>query len=266
MNLPKAVKCVGKTDGKQQIYIEDYALQYLKYCRKMAEKHPATEWDDRQFAAYGYYDETDGRVYYVIYLLLPAAGSDLIRSEETAPYQLLGNVRLKTDPDRARVICAFREIHGGQEMAGGYSVFYDENNGMKEYLGQYFEDQQFLEADSRSAAQTAGTMGAEISGTAWKAYGKIPGNQWKDHRKASADRRAAGRTPEPYSVYLPVRVAVLGLLMIICVLAVTTVNDYERLHDFVKKAVYTGGIMEEVTGDRYGEDQKLSSVQGEREN
>ena len=321
MKLPKAVRCVGKTDGKQQIYIEDYALQYLKYCRKMAEKHPAaTDWADRQFAAYGCYDETESREYYVIYLLLPAAGSDLIRAEETAPYQLLGNVRVKTDPGRKRAICAFREIHSGQEIAGGYSVFYDENNGMKEYLGQYFE-QQLWENECIPAEQDDGTMSAEISGaarkgyrkisgtawkdhgkrseiqwedhrtipetawkdhgkrsgiqwedhrkipeTAWKDHGKRSGIQWEDHRKIPADRRAAGRNTEPYSVYFPVRVAVLGLLMIICVLAVTTVNDYERLHDFVKKAVYTGGIMEEVTGDRYGEDQKLSSVQGEREN
>ena len=50
---------------------------------------------------------------------------------------------------------------------------------------------------------------------------------------------------ERVSLYLWIRIAVVGILIVFCAIAVTTVDGYDKISNFVQAAVRTGEMIDE---------------------
>lgn len=127
MQLPDIVKQIGKTDGKERVYIEDYVYTYLHETGKKTAGRQRTF--PMRVALFGHAFRKEGRKYYLIYgaadvieELENGKNEEQIRKEYFAEYELIGYVNI---------------YGGGQRMPGrkeGYYIFYEKNEPMQNYL------------------------------------------------------------------------------------------------------------------------------------
>ena len=131
-------------------------------------------------------------------------------------YEILGRVDMELwgrENDECQGI--FMGSRRDGQALTGYYLFYDENEGMKEHLGRCYA--------------------ADLNKT------------------GIVQRLQPIKIKRENAVYIRIRIAVLCILAIICAMAVTTVNGYGKLNDFIQKAAYTGRLLEKPIGDESGE-------------
>lgn len=221
MKLPEVTALVGTIEGSRVIYIEDYALQYLKALRK------EEGMGEDKFVLYGRRGRDADKEVYIIYGICSQEEWQYGRGEEGRRYEWIGSLGRKgrnEEGEPGRMELFGKE--GDRRSLDGYYIFYDADDGMKERLGKYYE-----KSLNRSRGQQ--TMG----------------------KKAELVALSSEEQTERASPYIWIRIAVTAILIIFCAIAVTTVNKYDKINDFVQAAVHTGEMMEESAemNERTGE-------------
>ena len=213
MGLPEIASQTGTIDNDRIVYIEDYALQYLKMIRRTE----AAEED--KFVLYGKREKSLEKATYIIYGICRQGEERQYCSEKA--YDCIGCLDLKVwgdGEDFCRNILLGTENEG--EPADGYYVFYDADDKMKECLGQYYEES-INRSRYISQREQTGRELAELVALS---------------NKEQNDR---------IMLYIWIRIVVTGMLIIFCAIAVVTLNDYGKMDDFVQTAIQTSELIEE---------------------
>ena len=213
MALPKAVRLAGTVGQTEKVYVEDYVLQYLTICEE-EETEPGGE-----TVLYGR-KEWEGRTRaYLIYGIYRQTGQDRPEKKFCGKYNRLGYI----NPATGAIVL---DDWGEGKTLEGYYVFYDADEKMKDFLGDCYEKQLRL--------RNGKTMSTD-SGQPDEAGMKTPAELVALSR---ADREKV-RSP-----FLWIRMAVLCIFIVFCAIAVTTVNGFEKLNDFIQTAVLAGEMMD----------------------
>ena len=216
MELPKAAGKVGVIEDDKVIYIEDYALQYIKVLRQKGFIK------EDKYLLYGKKDKKSGKEWYIIYgICRLEEESRLWMKEDGNGYEWIGNVDTalweREGSGCDGILVGTKE--GGQPIKG-YYIFYDADDKMKDCLSGYYE-----ESMSRSRY--------------------IPQRETEIGTKAELVALSSKEQPAEVSLYLWIRIAAIGILVVFCAIAVTTINGYDKISNFVQAAVRTSEIMEE---------------------
>lgn len=211
MELPEAVGLIGAMEDDRIIYIEDYVLQYLKALGK------EERMGEEKFALYGKRGKSSGKEVYIIYGICRQGDLQFYQKETGKGYEWIGSLeaeRWKSEEDFGRIILT----GNGKDRRpiNGYYIFYDADDKMKERLGEYYE-----ESINRSR------------------YKQMTG------KKAELVALSREEEGERVSLYLWIRIAVVGILIVFCAIAVTTVDGYDKISNFVQAAVRTGEMIDE---------------------
>lgn len=236
MELPKAVRMVGTIEKTRIIYIEDYVLQYLTVCEEEETQK------DAETILYGK-KEISGEVdVYMIYGIYKQAGRDCaergglekkgigengkVEEKEkkfNKKYRRLGYLNRETGA------IVLDDLGEGQTLKG-YYIFYDADERMKDYLGEYYERQLWQKKQNSSRAsyvkKSPVIAEAEQSGSAELVA------------LSNAERE------KEFSPFLWIRMAVICIFIVFCAIAVTTVNGFDKLNDFIQTAVWAGEIID----------------------
>lgn len=123
MQLPTMVKQIGRVDGNERVYIEDYVYAYLNELKADKNNLPL------RAALFGYVYHRENQNFYLIYgaasivdELANGRGEEQVRKEYFEEYELIGYVNIYGNK---------QELPGKKE---GYYIFYDKNESMQNYL------------------------------------------------------------------------------------------------------------------------------------
>ncbi len=123
MQLPTMVKQVGKVNGSERVYLEDYVCTYLNELRREKEVFPL------RVALFGHVCQKDNRKCYLIFgaasvidELEYGRNEEQVRKEYFEKYELIGYVNIYGNRQK---------VPGAKE---GYYIFYDKNEAMQNYL------------------------------------------------------------------------------------------------------------------------------------
>lgn len=123
MQLPNIVKQIGKTDGEERVYVEDYVYTYLNELKKEKEIFPV------RVALFGSVFQKDEKNFYLVYgascvidELECGRDEEQVRKEYFGEHELIGYVNIYGKN---------HELPGKKE---GYYVFYEKNEAMQNYL------------------------------------------------------------------------------------------------------------------------------------
>ena len=206
MKLPEAVRMVGVIEQDRVIYIEDYVLQYLNFCKEKRSLEKQTALEQEEILLYGRKRISPNGEVFIIYGACPEKRQQE-GGQAIGHFDSLGRVDMEIWGREANgcqgILIGEKEK---EKIPAGYYIFYDGNEEMKEYLGRCYT----VDRGKREASQ----------------------------------RLQSVKVQEESLIYIPIRIAVLCILTIICAMAVTTVNRYGSLEDFIQKAVYTSKPME----------------------
>lgn len=211
MELPEAAGLIGTIENDRIIYIEDYALQYLK----LLDREERAGGD--KYVLYGNRGKNAGKDIYIIYGICKQEELKFCRKGTGKEYEWIGNLASggrRSGEEFGRILLA--ENKKDRQSVNGCYIFYDADDKMKERLGEYYE-----ESINRSR------------------YKQMTGKQ------AELVALSSREETEGVFPYLWLRIAVTGILIIFCAIAVTTVNRYDKISDFVQAAVRTGEMIEE---------------------
>lgn len=196
MQLPDVVKQIGKANGAERVYVEDYVYTYLNELKKEKEIFPL------RVALFGHVYHKEVRNFYLVYgaacvidELEYGRNEEQVRKEYFENYELIGYVN----------------IYGnGQELPGkkeGYYVFYEKNESMQNYLLSCYE---------RRSRRRIGRE-EEKSGYLKEASALTP-------KKLN------------FSIGDTIKKIFYGGCIILLALAVTTINEYSKMQGFVEAA------------------------------
>lgn len=224
MDMPKAARVIGTVEKKRMVYIEDYVLQYLTVCE---EEDKSTE-----KILYGKKEKNGESEIYMIYGVYEQEGQAFAEQPFGRKYGRLGHL------DRETGAIVLDDWEPGRKLKG-YYVFYDAEEKMKDYLGNYYEKRIWgkrqdavpqnkgMEACNSDAAFCGEAKGAELVAL------------------SAADKTGHAALKREHSPFLWIRMAVICIFIIFCTIAVMTVNSFEKLNDFIQAAVMAGEIMEQ---------------------
>ena len=209
MELPEIARKTGIIDNNRIVYIEDYVLQYLEILKQKEEVK------EDKYLLYGKKLNVSEREVYVIYgVCRPEEGKPAYFKEAGKDYELVGRLDMEDRESCGRILVGSQ--NGGQPVKG-YYVFYDADDKMKDCLSRYYE-----ESIKRSRYITG-----------------------KEQEKAELIALSSEERTEGASLYMWIRIAAIGILIIFCAIAVTTINGYDKISDFVQAVVQTNEMLEE---------------------
>lgn len=205
MQLPTMVRQIGKINGDERVYLEDYVCTYLNELKRKREGFPL------RVALFGHAFRKEDRKFYLIFgaasvidELEYGRNEEQVRREYFEEYELIGYVN----------------IYGNkQKMPGpkdGYYIFYDRNEAMQNYLIFCYErsekhgDGEKDKADKGNKKETEDT-------------GKTAEELIHLHRKHSL-----------FSIGDMIKRLIYGSCVIILALAVSAINDYHKMYGFVE--------------------------------
>ena len=180
MQLPEMVRLVGKINGEDRVYMEDYVYTYLHDLKMDWEKVPI------RVALFGHVYQKEDRNFYMIYgaasvidELANGRDEEQVRKDFFSEYELIGYVN----------------IYGNKQKwpgkKNGYYIFYESNEPMQNYLIACFE---------------------------------------RKRRRADVIKKT------PFSFGDAIKRLFYGAGILLLTLAVTTINDYDKMHGFVEAA------------------------------
>ena len=139
MQLPDMVKQVGRINGKERVYVEDYVYTYLNELKKEKNVLTKTEFlPEKVFplriALFGHVFQKEEQNIYLVYgaacvmeELENGKNEEQIRKEFFEEYELIGYVNIYGNK---------QELPGKRE---GYYIFYEKNEAMQGYLLACYE-------------------------------------------------------------------------------------------------------------------------------
>ncbi len=224
MELPKNIVQIGHPDRTHKIFVEDYVVSYIKQLNRECNGKAIG------LALYGKYMEENDCKYYFLY-----GASRVTGIEHRGPYLS------QTDKEEIEDIGAryFEEYHflawcslcgepvdgffvqsGGRGMqVDGYACFYEKNESMLNFM---LMSQQQPGTDSAEKQKTE----REVS----------QGREAKQEREVKA-REAIAMPPSFNSKNRVARrteymkAAVAAVFLVLCVVGITTLNDYEKMEE-----------------------------------
>ncbi len=222
MEVPEVVKRIGKIDGKRKIYIEDYVLSYLERF-----KFEETEGNER-IILYGKRERNFNEEICVIYGAEKKNPREHVQKDSLfSAYEEVGC--LNTDMWKCtQGMCEgilIGDGNGGQPVEG-YYIFYEKEPIMGKYLGLTYEEEikrvpYARQSEKKEEEAKAASAQAELV--------------------ALSQTEVLPESP----VYDIIRAVVICIFIIICAMAITTVNNFEKMEDFKEAAVEMNEALEE---------------------
>ncbi|GFI04996.1 hypothetical protein IMSAGC005_03850 [Lachnospiraceae bacterium] len=195
MQLPTMVKQMGRVDGNERVYIEDYVYAYLNELKAEKSNLPL------RAALFGHVYHRENQNFYLVFgaasvvdELANGRGEEQVRKEYFEEYELIGYVNIYGNK---------QELPGKKE---GYYIFYDKNESMQNYLLFCYKQRNK------------------------KRVNKSEVNDIKENDLGFF------RTTSRASLIDFIKRLIYGGCIIILSIAVTTINDYKKMHGFVEEA------------------------------
>ncbi len=216
MELPEIVCKAGVVEDNRIVYIEDYALQYLKILKQ--EENVGED----KYILYGRKEQAAGKEIYIIYGAgRPDEEDELGFKDVRKGYERIGRLDMTSWKQEKEIVKGLVMGTGGNgQPVKGYYIFYDADEKMKDCLSKYYE-------------------------------GKINRSRYTAHRGRLIGKQAelvalcSNEQTSGVSLYIWIRIVVIGILAVFCAIAVITINDYDKISDFVQAAVQTTEMIEE---------------------
>lgn len=196
MQLPTMVKQIGQVEGNERVYIEDYVYAYLNELKAEKKNLPL------RAALFGHVHHRENQTFYLVYGAVSIVDELAYgRSEEQVRKEYFGEFEL----------IGYVNIYGNkQELPGkkdGYYIFYDKNEAMQNYLLFCYKQM--------------------------KRKGRVR-NETSCTREVVSD--FTHTTSQTLSIREIIKRLIYGVSIIILSIAVTTINDYEKMYGFVEAA------------------------------
>lgn len=206
MQLPDIATRIGRSDGEDRIYIEDYVYTYLNEVRAQNRFLPV------RAALFGHACSNEDKKIYLIYgaacvveELQNGRTEEQLRQKFFKEYELIGYVNIygnhAASPDRQ---------DGWPE---GCCVFYDSNESMQNYLIFRYK-QKNKEAERREEQVNVPGLG--------KCQEKLKSSVFE----------------------MIIQMLFYGICIVLLAIAVTTINDYSQMYGFMEEAARAAAIME----------------------
>ena len=271
--IPENICRIGRTDTLQRIYAEDYVISFLKEILKDMEHAAAGKAMLLLFYGDGF--EKDGVQYFFLDGMAVHAGTGK-RGFHREEQVYFDRIRRRFFPDKKGVgwYCLtsgrttipeiFRNLHE-QQFSGiqGYYIYYEKNAAMEEYLLHYHQAEKasvpFPNKDKEKKKVTKVKESDLQNDRAKENSGMVAGKPVKKRRRKT-DKPDSGLTMPSYSV-TAVRVmnaVSLCVLIICCIIAVTTLNQYDKMKRLEQTVIcleesmreQDEGVQEELPPDR----------------
>ena len=199
MQLPEIVKQVGKANGRERVYLEDYVYTYLRELKKEAGILPG------RAALFGHVYHKNSCNFYMIYGaasviggLERGRGEEQVRKEFFEEYELIGYVNIYGNKQK---------LPGQKD---GYYIFYDKNEAMQNYLIFCYEKTRKHGNGTEDKGEKEGKE-------------KTAEKMIHLHRKRSF-----------FSIGDMIKRLIYGCCVIILAIAVSAINDYNKMYGFVE--------------------------------
>ena len=235
MELPKNIVQIGKPDRVHKIFVEDYVVSYIKQLSR--------ENDGRAvgLALYGRYEEEEALRYYFLYGAAKIDGLEhrgpyltQVEKEEIANvgakyfdgYDFLAWCSVKEEPVEGFYV----QVQGKGVQINGYACFYEKNESMLNYM-LIMERQEKKEKEKRQERVDRQEAGTEEKRT----EGRPARGEWNtsDYRKSAPEHgtKAPIKLPSAEKRAEYMKVAAAAAFVVLCVIGITTLNDYEKLEE-----------------------------------
>lgn len=269
MELPKNIVQIGKPDKVHKIYIEDYVVSYIKQLNKTCEDRSVG------LALYGNFFEEEGCKYYFLYGAakiegLQHRGAYLSQTEKEeiadignsyfGEYEFLAWCSLKGEP----VEKLFVLLQGKGVEVEGYACFYERNESMLNYMllsGQNPEDNRRTDvevSDSQNGVHSRTPRGEWCASDYMRPASKEPLVKMPTEKNAGT-KESVNKEKTAKSVVAKktdyMRMAAVGLFLVLCVIGISTLNDYGKMEDL---QVVANRVIANMT------EQKLPDAEGEK--
>lgn len=235
MELPKNIVQIGRPDKVHKIFVEDYVVSYIKQLNKACDGRAVG------IALYGRHCEEEGCHYYFLYGASQIQGlehrgpylsqADREEIDETGKkyfdeYEFLAWCSIKGEPLESFFVL----VQGKGIEISGYAYFYEKNESMLNYMLLVGDNGTKKNTSERQAetgeAQRGEKESAKPARGEWKAadYMRIP--ETPDEKKNRVEKKNdASRKSEH------MKIAVAAVFLVLCVIGITTLNDYGKLED-----------------------------------
>lgn len=235
MELPKNIVQIGRPDKVHKIFVEDYVVSYIKQLNKACDGRAVG------IALYGRHCEEEGCHYYFLYGASQIQGlehrgpylsqADREEIDETGKkyfdeYEFLAWCSIKGEPLESFFVL----VQGKGIEISGYAYFYEKNESMLNYMLLVGDNGTKKSTSERQAeageAQRGEKESAKPARGEWKAadYMRIP--ETPDEKKNRVEKKSdASRKSEH------MKIAVAAVFLVLCVIGITTLNDYGKLED-----------------------------------
>lgn len=234
MELPKNIVQIGRPDKVHKIFVEDYVVSYIKQLNKACDGRAVG------LALYGRHYEEEGCHYYFLYGASKIQGleqrgpylsqADKEEIDETGKkyfdeYEFLAWCSIKGEPLESFFVL----VQGKGIEISGYACFYEKNESMLNYM-------LLLGEDSRKTTAEKPAEAGEIQNGEQKTAVKPARGEWKaadymripetpEEKKGRSEKSAASKKSEH------MKIAVAAVFLVLCVVGITTLNDYGKLED-----------------------------------
>lgn len=229
MELPKNIVQIGKPDKTHKIFVEDYVISYIKQLNRECNGKAIG------LALYGKYAEENGCRYYFLYGASRVEGIEhrgpyLSQAEKEeiedignryfAEYRFLAWCGLKGEPVESFFVQAGEK---GIQVEG-YACFYEKNESMLNFMLMHESRVRQEREDEALPVKNGKTVPMQTVGKTERGQKSAAGNIVQMPSAASGKNRPAKRTE-----YM--KVAVAAVFLVLCVVGITTLNDYEKMED-----------------------------------
>lgn len=223
MELPKNIVQIGKPDKVHKIFVEDYVVSYIKQLNKKCDGRAVG------LALYGKFYEEDGYKYYFLYGATQIEGLEhrgpyLSQNEKEEiesigqkyfdGYEFLAWCNVKGEP----VDCFYVLVQQKGVAVEGYACFYEKNESMLNYMLFIGEKEKEPEPEKTEEKKPARGEWAAI-----------------DYVKAAEKNAMKSPVPKPKNAMKKkteyMKMAAAAVFLVLCVVGITTFNDYEKMEE-----------------------------------
>ena len=240
--LPKNICQVGETDGSPKILIEEYTISFLQEIVKKAK-------DPQIVVFYGDGYEQEGiRYYYLKGIASHRASGNVLNKMDEFYFQTIGKQYFPAwkgigwyymeegDNDILKILQNMRE----QDFGGvkGYYIYFEKNIEMEDYLLQKKKKERNSAefAEEKNHKENAAVTDHDIK--------KKLKKDW-NHSWAVKGTFFNNKMPAPIAAVQVLNMVSLCILIICCIIAVTTLNQYDKMKQLEETVTYLEASMEE---------------------